>query len=28
MRELGFQSVDCWFKEARFAVYSGLRPRA
>jgi tRNA (cmo5U34)-methyltransferase len=27
LRELGFEDADCWFKEARFAVYSGRKRR-
>jgi tRNA (cmo5U34)-methyltransferase len=26
MREAGFQDVDCWFKNGRFAVMAGLKP--
>lgn len=26
MREAGFQNVDCWFKNARFAVMAGQKP--
>jgi len=26
MREAGFLDVDCWFKDNRFAVLSGVRP--
>ena len=25
LREVGFQHVECWFKEYRFAVYSGVK---
>lgn len=25
LREVGFQQVECWFKEYRFAVYSGVK---
>ena len=25
LREIGFQHVECWFKEYRFAVYSGAK---
>ncbi len=27
LRDVGFQQVECWFKEYRFAVYSGERTR-
>ena len=26
LREIGFEDADCWFKEGRFAVYSGRKP--
>ncbi|MEQ1949539.1 MAG: class I SAM-dependent methyltransferase [Bryobacteraceae bacterium] len=28
LNEIGFQAVDCWFKEARFAVFCGRKPGA
>jgi tRNA (cmo5U34)-methyltransferase len=27
LAEAGFEDVDCWFKDGRFAVYAGRKPR-
>ncbi|MEQ1887133.1 MAG: class I SAM-dependent methyltransferase [Bryobacteraceae bacterium] len=27
LNDLGFETVDCWFKEARFAVFCGRKPK-